>query len=723
MAAERSAEETASRDPATYGAVSGAFQENPYESNPLSVLDPKRKQVTDAAMAFYPAGMAFNLLPGFGLFKKGKQAIEATKEGTGALEKLANAPMSRRGFLKAASSPLVASAIGKPASFLPPLENLIPQAAPVAATVARTVAPLSAASLAKVQNFLPTLNRMNRPPDMLDRANIINSVKPEGMTTPEFIRGLKQHPEQFKKFKDEIDRLQQEARFTEFDAGSIDSKQEYLNELKDRSPAAIARESRLWDQNLNPFGQGKLLYEPLNYKYLPEDIRFKVFELDMADDILEKLPKGQGGALAALPNEIKDRLFLPLVGKPIKEVKSLMSSIQLTLPAEIGQLKNSKSVTPKVLEHFSQDPEKLLAQAQDVVLNKTAKPPISDEMRAIKAAQRKFNKAEDELQTAKLGNPAGQKESYTRAGLNYDDAVEMYNRRLDRVEKARDAAKEELETLKAAPYTQEVLPAAEREANLQAMQAKSATPGDWYHGTSRDIQQFEPKQAGATFLTKEPGFADDFANNSASWMGENIHEFLTPEQLEAGKAKAVELMKKSYGTQNRPHQKNIEAEIYNSGKGGVHASGEAQDFLAEAYKDSLPSGPNIMKVHVGAENPWDYENPQHVSNLLDEVNGNPKFNELTTDQLSKGSWNRIEGPDIQEAIRSLGHDSFYMNENGTRNLGVYDPAKIKSAYGNVGTYDLTNPDINKKDGGSVSRYRRPVKLSRYSKQHRAASQR
>ena len=268
------------------------------------------------------------------------------------------------------------------------------------------------------------------------------------------------------------------------------------------------------------------------------------------------------------------------------------------------------------------------------------------------------------------------------------------------------------EYIRKTPYAQEVLPAAEREANLQAMQAKSAAPGDWFHGTSRDIKQFDPKQAGATFLTRDPKFAEDFAYNSNAWMGENIEKFLTPEQLEAGKAKAIELMKQSYGTQNKPHQKNITAEIMNSGKGGVHASGEAQDFLTQAYKDSLPSGPNIMKVHTAVKNPWDYENPSHVADLLDEVNGDPKFTNLTADQLSKGSWGRIEGPDVQEAIKSLGHDAFYVNENGTKNLGVYDPALIKSATGNEGTYDLTNPEINKKDGGSV-------KIPRYSKQHRA----
>lgn len=251
------------------------------------------------------------------------------------------------------------------------------------------------------------------------------------------------------------------------------------------------------------------------------------------------------------------------------------------------------------------------------------------------------------------------------------------------------------------PYTQEVLPAAEREANLQAMQAESAAPGDWYHGTSRDIKEFKPQQADATFFSKDPNFVEDYAFNSNAWMGENVREFLTPEQIAAAKPKAVQLMKNRYGRENRPHQERLEAEIQ-----GESAAGEALDYLNEAYKDMLPSGPNIMKVKLGVKNPWDYENPAHVEALLDEINGDPRFMNLTPEQLSKGSWERIEGPGLQEAIRSLGHDAFYINEGGVKNIGVYDPAKIKSAIGNVGTYDLKNPEINKKAGGSVSRYSR-----------------
>ena len=276
-------------------------------------------------------------------------------------------------------------------------------------------------------------------------------------------------------------------------------------------------------------------------------------------------------------------------------------------------------------------------------------------------------------------------------------------------------------TPKPSPYTQEVLPAAERAANLEKMQAKSAAPGDWYHGTSRDIKQFKPKQAGATFITRDPKFAEGFAEYSQDWMAKNARELLTPEQLQAAKAKAIEAVKETYLDTMPDHQKMLIAAIkkhdpFYENPSSKYFDGEALDFLNTAYKDQLPSAPNILKVHTSVENPWDYANPEHLDAVAAELNkqtdswGQPLGTKMKP-WLKSGSWPEVEKPVVQDAIRALGHDSFYTQEGSVKNLGVYDPANIKSAYGNEGTYDTTNPEINKKDGGTVK------KISRYSKQH------
>ena len=54
-----------------------------------------------------------------------------------------------------------------------------------------------------------------------------------------------------------------------------------------------------------------------------------------------------------------------------------------------------------------------------------------------------------------------------------------------------------------------------------------------------------------------------------------------------------------------------------------------------------------------------------------------------------------------EPLKNAGFDSYYVSENGNKNLAVFDPSKIKSAVGNRGTYDPNDPDITKAKGGAV----------------------
>ena len=101
-----------------------------------------------------------------------------------------------------------------------------------------------------------------------------------------------------------------------------------------------------------------------------------------------------------------------------------------------------------------------------------------------------------------------------------------------------------------------------------------------------------------------------------------------------------------------------------------------------------PEGQHVMPVYVRAENPFDYENSAHVSKLGSEINDA----ELIGD-IADGYWQSIESPDVLEAMKKLGFDSFYVPELGAKNLAVFNPNQIKSAIGNIGTFDINNPDI------------------------------
>ena len=131
--------------------------------------------------------------------------------------------------------------------------------------------------------------------------------------------------------------------------------------------------------------------------------------------------------------------------------------------------------------------------------------------------------------------------------------------------------------------------------------------------------------------------------------------------------------------------------------------------------------PTTYPVRVQVKNPWDYENPEHIESAIraykekyplkrtehgvssDEAMRHHRF-ETTLRELplrEVSNWSGIERADLQEIIRGLGHDGFFVKEAGVKNLGVYDPRKIKSDTGNRGTYDTSTPDITKKKGGKV----------------------
>ena len=224
---------------------------------------------------------------------------------------------------------------------------------------------------------------------------------------------------------------------------------------------------------------------------------------------------------------------------------------------------------------------------------------------------------------------------------------------------------------------QKVLPQAERQANKATfLQNKHpSVPDMMYHGTAADINQFVPKQAGATFLTSSPRFAGSFSDASEHHMMQQLQKKLSSDEIAKLNDKAYKLSKK---TGDSP-----------------------TDLYQQMLKEQLPTGQNIMPVHVNATNPFDYENPEHIENLRQYLKSkNSTQQDSIPDSIKTfGDWKVTEMPITQQAIKNMGHDSFWVKEGGQKNLGIYDPNQIKSATGNVGTYDTTIPDITKKRGG------------------------
>ena len=126
----------------------------------------------------------------------------------------------------------------------------------------------------------------------------------------------------------------------------------------------------------------------------------------------------------------------------------------------------------------------------------------------------------------------------------------------------------------------------------------------------------------------------------------------------------------------------------------VSEDASSSEYFASLKRLGKKSGRNyIYPLWVRAETPWDFENKEHVQQVVDYLNnefdsyGRGKGKYLTGD-LSLGRWNAIESQDVQQALKALGFDSFYVKEGELKNLAVFGANQVKSITGNEGDFSL-----------------------------------
>lgn len=117
-----------------------------------------------------------------------------------------------------------------------------------------------------------------------------------------------------------------------------------------------------------------------------------------------------------------------------------------------------------------------------------------------------------------------------------------------------------------------------------------------------------------------------------------------------------------------------------------------------------------LPLYVRAENPWDYNNSTHVSQLMgDETaaeslrnkyaaifsgfSDSPMDTSDVVNSISAGEWELLEIPEAISAIKNLGYDSMYVYEAGDKNLAVFDPNQLKHATKNNGEFSRTDNSI------------------------------
>jgi len=201
-----------------------------------------------------------------------------------------------------------------------------------------------------------------------------------------------------------------------------------------------------------------------------------------------------------------------------------------------------------------------------------------------------------------------------------------------------------------------VLPKAERDVNLGKMLEESAVKDRLYHGTTSDITEFDPNKARSktgninavlgTFMSNNPAEASRYASEWGT-TGGNVMP------------------------------------VYASLKNPYHASYKEMDDLA-------------MGVYRRIRQDPDYD-PNRSYRGFDK-----EGQKRTFEMLEKHEPGALQDAfDFKNKLIEAGHDGIIWDLNGNKEVIAFEPSQIKSAIGNQGTYDTSNPDITKAEGGEV----------------------
>jgi hypothetical protein len=245
-------------------------------------------------------------------------------------------------------------------------------------------------------------------------------------------------------------------------------------------------------------------------------------------------------------------------------------------------------------------------------------------------------------------------------------------------------------------------------------------PQMMFHGTSLDIEEFIPGQTGAIYVSPDPEFAGTFARYSQEReirkLGENLDQDLEAKQRILDPIIDEAMANGDLTNRDLPYHRDLarvglikDLDQYSKEywmnwflekpmRDAAHSTGVGP-ALREALANMLTTGRNVMPLYVNPQKPFDYENNTHVNKVAKLVfeydpdtyeSANPKVQKYQRDTLidglKAGDWRVLEEPIVQEAIKELGFDAFYVKEQDTKNLGLYKPNQLKSAIGNTGAF-------------------------------------
>jgi hypothetical protein len=269
-----------------------------------------------------------------------------------------------------------------------------------------------------------------------------------------------------------------------------------------------------------------------------------------------------------------------------------------------------------------------------------------------------------------------------------------------------------------------------------------------FHGTARDITAFKPKQGEAVFLASRASFSGPFAASSAHHIDNNeandvivgqhsmaemkrtappgsidwmLADLLMKARQKAGDSGAYLIpytaldmvddytFEDAHGNVEAPEAYEVE-ELRQKLEGMDKLAQEHMGFIRKSAHS--PTGMNVMPLIANVKTPFDFQDKAAVAKLMRNLkSAYPTIGEFNNEskastvpvryssweeleqkiKASDTNWETLESKPIVEALKELGHDSYFVSEMGHKNLAVFDPKNVKSATGNVGTFGQRAP--------------------------------
>jgi hypothetical protein len=227
-------------------------------------------------------------------------------------------------------------------------------------------------------------------------------------------------------------------------------------------------------------------------------------------------------------------------------------------------------------------------------------------------------------------------------------------------------------------------------------------PKVFYHATAREFFEFTPAgDSKAIFLAETPEEAETFGSTAEDRLRREIYRALTKDEKLDFFQRVVNAQEKKGSITEKQG-----TEFMRQAKRKVPEYGNFGDIEQETYDallDLSPTRMSIMPLYARAETPFEFQNPEHVEQVMQWVANNTEYPQDFPDKwlagmkgrISQGLWQAIEDKRVQQAIRTLGFDAFTVREgrNSPKNYAVYTPEQVKSVTGNIDGYGREIKDI------------------------------